>query len=56
MDAKIKTQKTEVNVLDNQVQNMESMLQDFKSSQRALEQNLLKAMHEEYHNKILVMN
>ena len=32
MIAKINTQKTEVNNLDDQVQNMESMLQDFKSS------------------------
>jgi|688.fasta_scaffold474206_1 hypothetical protein len=34
---------------------MEKMLSDFKQSQRELEQSLLKAMEEEYHNKIHLM-
>ena len=53
--AKINTQQREVSVIDNQVNEMEKMLSDFKQSQRELEQSLLKAMEEEYHNKIHLM-
>lgn len=34
---------------------MEEVLSKFRSSQRDMEQSLLKAMEEEYHNKILQM-
>ena len=53
--AKINTQQREVSVIDNQVNEMEKMLSDFKQSQRELEQSLLKAREEEYHNKIHLM-
>ncbi len=53
--AKINTQQREVSKLDSQMLDMEEVLAKFKASQRDMEQSLLKAMEEEYHNKIHLM-
>ena len=54
--AKINTQQREVSKLDSQMLDMEEVLAKFKASQRDMEQSLLKAMEEEYHNKIHLMH